>query len=169
MSRAALARNATTGARCCGDRRGLCRLARLGCGQGERGRARRDLLLPLVFESIEGRALGALVRRSRRDADAVDAVLPEPWAVLVVEREARRSADARDRRGRNRDPRRLLVGFRLTRERASVARRAGSREAGAGPRHPHRAVPGTDTCTCGRRHRPAPRGARYHRLLRLRR
>ena len=59
--------------------------------------SRRDLLLPVVLDSRQGRALGTLVRRPRRRAGSVDPVLPDARPVLVGQREGRPRADAGDR------------------------------------------------------------------------
>ena len=166
-----LARTATTGARRYGDRRGVRRDARRAAPdeQSER-RAGRDLLLPVVLEPGEGRRLGALVRRPRGHARPLDGVLPEPRALLVVERQARRRADARDRGRRRRDASSSRGGG-STRRRTSACRRSSRRreKQGLDDRDPCGAVSRPDTGTGRRGHRQASRGARRDGLLRLRR
>ena len=162
-------RTANTGLPHDSGRRCMPRHSRDGRRAGRRNRSRRDLLLPVVLDSRQGRALGALVRRARRRAGAVDAVHPDPRPVLVGEREGRPRADAGDRCDRGRHARRLVVGVRLAGERAAAPGRAGCDALRARGRDPRRAVSRSHArAGCGGHREASPR-RRVHRLLPLRR
>ena len=90
-------------------------------------RRRRDNPRSSTTRGIRRRSameVGALVRRAGGHAGSVDPLLPEPRTLLVLEREDRCGADARDRRRRHHHRRRLLVGAEIAGGRSPRARRA---------------------------------------------
>ena len=126
-SRAALTRTATTGARRCGDRRGLRRASRRPAPHEQsRRRARRDLLLPVVLDTRRRTGAG---RTGTSSTTARRCCRPRTSrAAASTRRRTPRSSSAQMREiaeRRRRHDRRLVVGVRLAGERPAAAGRAG--------------------------------------------
>ena len=124
-----------------------------------------DLLLPLVRDPEERRALPALAARRGAAADGRRVeLLPGARGVLVRRCARRRRADGRDRGRRNRCRDHVLVGARLARGSTAAAaarRRSASRVVG---RCAHRAVPGPHGRLDRGRHRLPARARNLGRL-----